>query len=450
MRRPRRSLLIGDVRAVLQGVFWIAVYLALVATPLLVLLAVDPPPGGGFWWDFAMALGFAALAMMGVQFFLTARFRRATAPYGIDLIYFFHRYLAVIALLLVLAHAAIAIVVNPVFMRAFDPFRAPRHLFAGVLSAGALIALVASSLWRKQIRFGYDAWRVTHVVLAIAAAGLAVVHVHGVDYYVAAPWAFRVWAFIVSTWVAVVLHVRLVKPWRLYTRPYRVASVTAERGSAWTVAVEPVGHGGFTFEPGQFAWLTLRHSPFAMREHPFSISSAPQADGRLEFTIKELGDFTRTIGQIAPGETAYVDGPYGAFSVDRYRAPGCVFIGGGIGMAPLMSMLRALAARGDRRPHLLFVANSRWERSTFREAVAGLAGQLDLRVVHVLEEPPEGWTGETGYVTREMLERHLSGDRADLQYFVCGPQPMIDAIERALYQLGVPLERSHSELFDLV
>jgi predicted ferric reductase len=438
------------VRSFLQGAFWIAVYLALVVTPLIVLLAADPPRGGGFWWDFAMALGFAALAMMGVQFFLTARFRRATAPYGIDLIYFFHRYLAVIALLLVLAHAGIALVDNPVFVRAFDPFRAPRHLFSGVLSAGVLLVLVVSSLWRRQIRLGYDAWRVAHVVLAVAAAALAVVHVHGVGYYVGAPWASRLWVLIVGTWVAVVLHVRLVKPWRLRMRPYRVASVTAERGSAWTVAVEPVGHGGFGFEPGQFAWLTLRHSPFAMREHPFSMSSPPHAGGRLEFTIKELGDFTRTIGQIAPGETAYVDGPYGAFSLDRYRAAGCVFIGGGIGMAPLMSMLRALAARADRRPHLLFMANSRFERSTFREAVARLAEQLDLRVVHVLEEPPAGWTGETGYVTREMLDRHLPADRADLQYFVCGPQPMIDAVERALYRLGVPLERSHSELFDLV
>jgi predicted ferric reductase len=229
-----------------------------------------------------------------------------------------------------------------------------------------------------------------------------------------------------------------------------VASVTAERGDAWTVAVEPLGHTGFPFEPGQFAWLTLRHSPFAMKEHPFSMSSAPDARGRLEFTIKALGDFTRTVDGIAPGETAYVDGPYGAFSVDRHRAPGCVYVGGGIGMAPIMSMLRALAARGDRRPHVLFMANSRWERATFREAVTSLEDRLDLRVVHVLEEPPEGWAGEVGYVTREMLDRHLPPERRELEYFICGPTGMIAAVERALYGLGVPLGHFHSELFDLV
>lgn len=436
--------------AVVQGIAWIAVYLTLVLMPLVVLLAGDPAPGGGFAWDVAMALGFAGLTMMGVQFFLTARFRRATAPYGIDLIYFLHRYLAVIALLLVLVHALVAVVDNPAFVQAFNPFVAPRHLFSGVLSAVALLALVASSLWRKQMRFEYDAWRIAHAVLAVGALLLAIVHVEGVGYYVASPW-MRVLGFgMVSVWAAVVVQVRLVRPWRLGRRRYRVASVTAERGDAWTVAVEPLGHTGFPFEPGQFAWLTLRHSPFAMKEHPFSMSSAPDARGRLEFTIKALGDFTRTVDGIAPGETAYVDGPYGAFSVDRHRAPGCVYVGGGIGMAPIMSMLRALAARGDRRPHVLFMANSRWERATFREAVTSLEDRLDLRVVHVLEEPPEGWAGEVGYVTREMLDRHLPPERRELEYFICGPTGMIAAVERALYGLGVPLGHFHSELFDLV
>lgn len=199
-----------------------------------------------------------------------------------------------------------------------------------------------------------------------------------------------------------------------------------------------------------FSWLTLRHSPFAMKEHPFSMSSAQDAGGRLEFTIKELGDFTRTIGTVQPGETAYVDGPYGAFSIDRYDAPGYVFIGGGIGMAPLISMLKTLAHRRDRRPHVLIMANSKQERATFWEAVEDLGACLNVRAVHVLEEPSETWTGERGYVTQEILQRHLPEQRADLEYFVCGPVPMITAVEQALYRLGVPVGRIHSELFDLV
>jgi predicted ferric reductase len=244
------------------------------------------------------------------------------------------------------------------------------------------------------------------------------------------------------------VYVRLVRPVGLLRAPYRVADVTQERGDSWTLALEPEGHRGFAFQPGQFAWVTLRHSPFAMREHPFSISSSPSPSGRVEFTIKQLGDFTRTVGSIVAGEVAYVDGPYGAFSVDRYNTPGYCFIGGGIGLAPLMSMLRALADRHDSRPLLLITANSRWDRVTFREAIHALPSRLVLRIVHILETPPAGWTGEVGWVDARLLDRHLPPHRRELEYFVCGPTPMVEAVERALHALDIPARRRHSELFD--
>ena len=88
---------------------WIGVYFALIAAPLIALFAGRTPQGGGFWWDFSMALGFAGMAMMGMQFVLTARFRNATEPFGIDIIYYFHRYLAVLAFGAVVVHAVAAL-----------------------------------------------------------------------------------------------------------------------------------------------------------------------------------------------------------------------------------------------------------------------------------------------------------------------------------------------------
>ncbi len=438
------------MKNVFWGVFWIGVYLALVLTPLIALLLGETPGGVGFWWDFSIGLGFAGLAMMGVQFILTARFRRATAPYGIDIIYYFHRYLAVIALALVLAHPLILIVLNPTFLHLLNPLEAPWHMTAGVISAAAMILLVATSLWRKQLRIHYDGWRIAHVIFAISAMVFALIHVEKVGYYIAAPWKRNLWTLIVICWIAVIVYVRLIKPWWISRRPYRVFEVRPERGDSWTVALEPDGHDGIEFESGQFVWLTLRHSPFAMKEHPFSISSSPTLRGRLEFTIKELGDFTRTIKDVAPGETAYVDGPFGAFSVDRHDAPGYVFIAGGIGIAPIASMLRALADRRDARPLILFSGHSSWDRATLRESVEELKERLDLRIVHVLEEPHEGWDGETGYLNAQMLDRHLPSERTDFEYFICGPVPMIEAVERSLHELGIPMSKYHTELFDLV
>jgi predicted ferric reductase len=115
-------------------------------------------------------------------------------------------------------------------------------------------------------------------------------------------------------------------------------------------------------------------------------------------------------------------------------------------------MLRTLADRADRRPLLLIYANNRWEDVTFRQEIEALQQQLNLRVVHVLLDPPEGWQGERGFVTQDLLARHLPAERKCNVYeiFVCGPKPMMDAVEKALTELGVPLGDFHSERFDLV
>jgi predicted ferric reductase len=197
------------------------------------------------------------------------------------------------------------------------------------------------------------------------------------------------------------------------------------------------------------AWLTIRRSPFSIRKHPFSFSSSAVARDHIAFTIRELGDFTSTVGSIVPGERAYIDGPYGTFDLDQHTGPGYVFIVGGIGSTPIMSMLRTMADRGDDHSVVLFYGNRTWNSVIFGEEIAELEGRLNLKVVHVLENPPEGWEGETGFITRHVLDRHLPNDRRERVYFVCGPIPMIAAVERSLRALGVPLSHIHSEQYEL-
>jgi predicted ferric reductase len=74
---------------------------------------------------------------------------------------------------------------------------------------------------------------------------------------------------------------------------------------------------------------------------------------------------------------------------------------------------------------------------------------MNLKVVHVLEEAPDNWNGETGLITAEILDKHLSVDRADWHYFICGPIPMIVAMEKALLQLDIPLTKIHTENYEM-
>lgn len=430
---------------------WLGLYLAAVSLPLFALLPHAGARGGGFVWDFAMALGYAGLAMLGVQFALTARFRRATAPFGIDIVYYFHRYLAVCALLIVLAHYALLRAGSSAALGAADPRLAPWHMSAGRAALLLFVVVAVLSLARRALRFEYDRWRRIHALLATSAFALAIWHLFGAGHYLDRPWKQALWTVYVLFWLGLIAYVRVLRPWRVWRAPYRVVGVTPERGQVWTLALEPTRGDGLRFVPGQFAWLTLRASPYAMREHPFSIASSATRPGRIELSIKELGDFSGTIKDIRAAETAYLDAPYGTFGIDHHPdASGYVFIAGGIGIAPIMSMLRTLADRSDRRPLLLLYGNRVWERIAFREELESLAQRLALRVVHVLIEPPPAWSGERGFIAHEVLARHLPAASLQRHHFLCGPTAMTRDVEHSLATLGVPAARVHSEIFDWV
>lgn len=437
-----------------SGMAWIALYLALVVAPFAALVMGDLPPSRGFWFDLSVALGFAGMAMMGIQFALTARFRRLSAPFGIDIIYLFHRYLAWIALGFVATHFAILWLFQPEALgHSIDPREAEWELTAGRAALLLFGLAVVTSQWRKQLRLEYGLWRHAHVALATLGFGAAVAHIIGIGNLTATPSKRALWLSATLAWVLIVVWVRLVRPWRQLRRPWRVVEVRPERNGTVTLAIEPDGHAGLRrFMPGQFAWLTLRASPFGLGEHPFSIASAPEDLPRLEFGIKALGDFTAEIATLRPGERAWVDAPYGVFSIDRHRdAPGFAGIVGGIGITPLLSMLRSLAARGDRRPVWLFIGNKGWDDIAYREELDALRARLDLTLVHVLEDPPEEWQGARGFITRDVLAATLPAAlRARLHYFLCGPTPMTTAAEAALAELGVPAAHVHTEVFELV
>lgn len=444
--------------AIRDAALWLAVYLLIVVAPLLLLLpgahGAHGAPGRGFVWDFSMALGYAGLAMSGVQFVLTARFRRATLPFGIDILYFFHRYLALYALAIVLLHVGLLLWEHPQALGPADPRRASAHMTAGRVALALLCAVVLLALVRRLLALEYERWRIAHAAMSVTAIALALGHVFAAGHYLDTPWKRALWALYAAAWAAIVVYVRLLRPWRLSKQPWRVAEVRAERGRVYTLVLEATAERQrMRFSPGQFAWLSLRHSPFAMREHPFSIASSATREDRIELSIKELGDFSSTIKEVHAGETAWLDGPYGNFSVDRHvDAAGFVFVAGGIGIAPVMSMLRTLAERGDRRPMLLIYGNRVWERVSFREELEQLRQRLDLRVVHTLIEPPAGWTGEQGMITHDLLARHLDAVKGleGREFFLCGPTAMTHAVESALRALGVEPGNVHSELFDWV
>jgi predicted ferric reductase len=444
-----RSLLMRS--PVVVAACWIGAYLFITFLPLTILLIYPAPVGRGFWVDFSVALGFIALAMMALQFSLTARINRIEASYGIDIILQFHRYISLVAFALVLIHPLILFVVQPETLQLLNFFTAPWRARMAVLGTLALIALVITTIWRQQLKIPYEPWRTLHGVLAVLAIGLGLGHAIAVGNYLGLFWKAVLWTVITLAALWLLVYVRLVKPFFMLKKPYLVEEIIPQKGNVWTLALRPRGHEGICFDPGQFAWITLEITPFRMREHPFSMSSNGDNPERIEFSIKALGDFTNTIKDVKPGTKAFLDGPYGVFTTERYEdAAGFVLISGGIGITPMMSMLVTQAKRKDERPYLLIYASKTWEDITFCEELDELKEKLDLNIVHVLREPPENWSGETGYVDKELLQRYIPKRRATRQYFICAAPKMMEQVELALHQLDVPPTNIHMEHFNIV
>jgi predicted ferric reductase len=434
----------------IAGVFWIALYLVVVLSPLFLMMIRPTPPERSFWVEVAIGLGFVGLVQIAVQFALIARFTEFTAPYGIDVILKYHKQIALVAIGLLVAHPVILVIDQPGRLSLLNPFGDTWSGRTGAWALYALLLLAALSLFRKEIGLRYELWRVTHALLGIFAIVSAQAHIVLAGSYLDTPWK-EVLHHTVSLFMLFLFgYLRLVKPAMQRRHTYRVAEVRPERGATWSLALEPVGHEGLRFAPGQFAWIKLGSSPYTIEEHPFSFSSSAAEHGRVEFGIKELGDFTSRLGDVPIDTKAFIDGPHGSFSIDVDPAPGYVFLAGGIGISPFMSMLRTMADRGDKRPVLLFYGDKSWDVMAFRDEIEALRSRMDLDVVYALEEPHEGWEGESGFIDADMLRRHLPDEGIERLYFVCGPEPMLVAAEASLGEIGVALDHIRSERFDLV
>lgn len=397
-------------------------------------------------------LGFAALLW---SFVLSGRFRLISDRLGMDRTMRWHRAIGVaVAVLLLLLHPFLySLPDGPAFARPDDLRRAGSLGLSGWALASGMLAwlllglLVLTALARDMLPFRYEAWRAAHGLLALAVAGLGLHHALEAGRYSAAPALAWLWAGLTALSVFSLLWVWLLRPLALARRPWRIAALAPAAERIWELVLEPVGHAGLRFKPGQFVWLKLDTGPFGRREHPFSIASAPSED-RLRFLVKEAGDFTSRIGALPVGARAHVDGPHGHLVAEGRPEPGIAFLCGGVGVAPALSLIRAEVQRPDPRPMLLIYGNRHAGQMLARAELEGLAAAGRLDFVPVLGEPPPGWTGETGQLDAALIARRCAGAAAAGWLFVlCGPPPMLGAARRALRGLGVPAARILEERF---
>ena len=444
----------GDaVRRQLIPVLLLALLIVSIAIPLWIVATAPPDAHGGLHLA-SLITSFVATSLLVATFVLPSRVRLLTMYLGVERLLRSHRTLALATVALVGAHVVFVLVRSDgAGLALLDLRDAPPRVWAATTATVALVVMVCLAITRRRRRPRYEGWRLAHVLLAnVVLLGVAL-HVIWVS-DIGDHGAGQIWLVVLAgVMVAISLHRWVWRPLRAHRNSYVVDEVRAESATAVTVALHAEGHPGVSFRPGQFAWLKIGGSPFVFEEHPFTIASPATEPSRKEFTIKALGDFSEILAGLRPGRTVHLDGPHGSFTIDGLKnTEGFVFLAGGVGVTPMLSMLRTLADRDDDRPALLVVAGRTADDMLHRANIEDLEARLDLRVVEVLEEPPPEWHGEVGWLSEKVLDTALPGYGARWRrdYFICGPGPMVAAAIRILEEWGVSDARIHTELFDVV
>lgn len=482
----RRRWRIRNPSVPAEVALWMSVFFIVVCLPVVAAMwPIEATRPKGVSRDLASALGYVGVSMIGVLFLLTARLRRATQQFGIDVVFHFHRWFAMLALgVIVFGHVIPVLMVDPLAVPSVAAFFERKSLVAGGAALLMFGLLAAWSLARRRLeQIGqqrkvqpppkepqpspkepvvahwtgeYDHWRWGHALIAPAAYILMLWHVLARAPSLDSDAKKLFWIAYAVAGLALMFWVRVVRPTRRSNRRWSVVEVRADAPRVWTLRLKAEASSKpLPFDPGQFVWLTMRASRYAMREHPFSIGSAAQPGGAstIELTIDAVGDFTRTLEQLEPGETVWLDGPFGRFTpAKRPKAQTCVLIAGGIGIVPFMSVLRTAdrhpQALGPRRYVLMRFTNQS-KPVIFSDEIA----RLEQRMNGTLTVVPVQTSGERGkkYIDADFVRQHLPDCASgSYEFFLCGPVPLMDQAEAALQAAGVSGSRIHQELFKWV
>ncbi len=235
----------------------------------------------------------------------------------------------------------------------------------------------------------------------------------------------------------------------------RISDVQAETPHAKVISFDIPPHlrEQFRYEPGQYITLETEiegkkvrrsYSICSHRNEPLSIGVKKVMGGAMSVFLNENAQ---------AGQVIKVLPPMGKFTVDPqpFKQKHYVLFAGGSGITPMMSITKAVLADEPSSPITLLYANRNQEHIMFADTLGKLtaAHQGRFKAIHTLDAPTDGWFGYRGQFDKERAMEMLThvDDAINVHYYICGPSPMMEIVEKLLMQRGVNLERIHKEFF---
>ena len=336
---------------------------------------------------------------------------------------------------------AIWILLHPIFFmisrKSVWPYLIPDFSFPplalGIVSLYAFVVVMISSHVYKRI--SYNMWQYIHIfTYVLFFSGLYHAIYWGSDVDLLMPFYLTLTLLVV---VGIVYRIRYKIRARANT--YTVERISPETHNSFTLDIAT--KKPFSFSAGQFCFLRLNLGNLHAR-HPFTIASAPGEP--LRFTLKEAGRFTKAVRSLPPGSPINIDGPFGIFVPPDNRK--LVFIAGGAGITPFMSVLRDRIRRKMQQSITLLYGAKTDQDIIFRQEIDEIHEPWFSKV-YVLENPSEKAPAhDRGHITKKAIIAHVS-DIDNSLFYICGSEKMKQSVQKALSALGVPRKHIFAEEF---
>ncbi|WP_224995149.1 ferredoxin--NADP reductase [Cesiribacter sp. SM1] len=237
----------------------------------------------------------------------------------------------------------------------------------------------------------------------------------------------------------------------------RIREVVQETPDAISIVFEHPADKKITYKPGQFFTLIPTVEGKKVRR-AYSVCTSPYTDPYPAVTVKRVeGGLVSNFlnSQLRAGDTLEVMEPMGHFTIepDAAKRRHIVLLGGGSGITPLMSIAKSVLAQEPGSQVSLVYANRNLESIIFKKGLEELQQQYSSRfhVIHVLDQPPAGWTGPSGLLTPanlpQLLEQLPKWPQSEVEYFVCGPEGLMICVDQTLQALNIPKAQVHKESF---
>jgi len=395
---------------------------------------------GIYIYDFGRLLALIGFMLIFFQYVLSSRIRFIERTVGLDKIMRLHRIFGIVGLVMILFHPSATFIGN--FLQGQDQLFFHPLKIVGLVALLLLCLMAGIAILYKYVNIKYETWKNVHRFIYIVFP-IAFFHSLrlGSD---TQKLSLKIFWWILFGLYLIILIYKIAMRFYIRSRPFNITRVLQETHDIWSLFFKGKIK---SYKPGQFLFIQLIRNGKVSESHPFTISSSPTRD-ELSISVKSVGDFTSTIKNCKPSELAYIDMPYGVFSFLNYDAKNFVFIAGGIGITPFISMLRYIYDTKLEKNITLIWGNKTSEDIAFRDELERMASEMpSFKIIHVMSSQQD-WQGEKGFINAEKIKKHVS-DFKDTQFFVCGPPIMMKNVIRDLKQLGVTKNHIHYERFAL-